>query len=220
MIIMKLIEYETSAELAQGFGWRRAQTHSDDRELIDTILQWAVEQVAQERQVASFDTDRKTDRVLQLRALQRSAKKEREAVTLIWGGKRVIFPLSSYLSASATRMGSPSGPKVIFFQSPEFRKSGLGSSVHPSNELSGSSLISTSFMGKSQRRRNNTSDIHKVKSSPTVVTKTGNRCDIQGGSLELSPQMNEITKVISQTVDLLRFRGCNQNALNVIINSA
>ena len=80
---MKVLEYPISQRDARTIAQLREKIDAkDDRELIDnaiTILQWAVEQVAHERQVASLDTARKTYRVLQMRALQHAAKSRRAA---------------------------------------------------------------------------------------------------------------------------------------------
>jgi hypothetical protein len=50
---------------------------TSDRELIDnalTIFRWALEQISQRRDIGSFDSERKTYRVLQMAALQYTAK--------------------------------------------------------------------------------------------------------------------------------------------------
>ena len=74
---MKAIQYELSEHDSQIFEWLKKATKSiTDQELLDnamTMLQWGVEQVRQKRQVASFDAERKSYRVLQMPALQNAA---------------------------------------------------------------------------------------------------------------------------------------------------
>jgi hypothetical protein len=71
---MKQIQYELSEHDFQIFEWLKKATRSiTDQELLDnaiTMLQWGIEQVRQERQVASFDARSKSYRVLQMPALQ------------------------------------------------------------------------------------------------------------------------------------------------------
>jgi hypothetical protein len=82
---MRFIQYEVSDNDDSKILWLLSQTGSkDERKLIDialTLLQWAIEQTQNGRQVASLDMESRSYRRLQMHALDAvSATGQEEAV--------------------------------------------------------------------------------------------------------------------------------------------